>query len=77
MAVHRCAAIFYLELSYTCTILAVMKAKDNENGPRLPKTYRLDEGTIADIARLAKKLKLSESETVEYAVRELKIVWIK
>lgn len=54
-----------------------MKAKDNENGPRLAKTYRLDEGIIADIARLAKKLKLSESETVEYAVRELKIVWIK
>lgn len=49
-----------------------MKAKDNENGPRLPKTYRLDKEVISDVAKLAKKLKQSESETVEYAIRELK-----
>jgi len=54
-----------------------MKAKYNPNGPRLPKTYRLDKGIISDVVKLAKKLKLSESETVEYAVRELKTVWIK
>lgn len=53
-----------------------MKAKDSENGPRKVKAFRLDEKVISDLKKLSKKLEKAESEVVEYAVRELKRIWL-